>query len=694
MDLRFSDAEPSAEERAAVDAFLGAPPTGWEGGARSDGDLRVAVGGHEARDRRDLLLPALHAVNDRIGWISEGALDYICRRLTVPPAEAYGVATFYSLFSTKPRPARVLHVCTDLACQARGADAVRRSTEERLGPPGMSWQPSPCLGLCERAPAALALQAGEFPGATVYGPAEPAPAPTGGANGSGGTNGGGGANGNGRGHTAGGTSGASDIGDASGTRGTGDTGSAGSAGDARAAEGTGGTGGGGTSHAKDLSRLGGLSGMDATGGPALAERAEPPAEHAVPQAGDPSLVLLRRVGVVDPASLDDYRAEGGYAALREAVRIGPAGVIREVLESGLVGRGGAAFPTGRKWEATARQLDHPHYLVCNADESEPGTFKDRVVMEGDPYALVEAMTIAAYATGCPKGYLYIRGEYPRAIGRMAHAIDVARARGLLGADVMGQGFAFDIEIRRGAGAYICGEETAIFNSIEGFRGEPRSKPPFPVEKGLFGKPTVVNNVETLVNVLPILTGGAAAYAATGTEGSTGTKLFCVSGTVARPGVYELPFGATLRELLDLSGGATGRLRAVLLGGAAGGFVRPDELDVPLTFEGTRAAGTTLGSGVVLVLDDSVDLAHILLRIAEFFRDESCGQCVPCRVGTVRQEEALHRLSRRPTAGDIALLREVGQAMRDASICGLGQTAWNAVESAIDRLGVFSPSEAS
>ncbi|WP_436760578.1 NAD(P)H-dependent oxidoreductase subunit E [Streptosporangium sp. V21-05] len=676
MDLRFSDAEPSAEERAAVDAFLGAPPSGWEGGARSEGDLRVAVGGHGARDRRDLLLPALHAVNDRIGWISEGALDYVCRRLTVPPAEAYGVATFYSLFSTKPRPARVLHVCTDLACQARGADAVRRSTEERLGPPGMSWQPSPCLGLCERAPAALALQAGEFPGATVYGPAEPAPAPTGGANGAG------------RARAADATNGTSDASTAGGAAGTRD------AGDARPAEGTVGTGGGEAGRARDLSRLGGLSGMDATGGPALAERAEPPAEHAVPQAGDPSLVLLRRVGVVDPASLDDYRAEGGYAALREAVRIGPAGVIREVLESGLVGRGGAAFPTGRKWEATARQLDHPHYLVCNADESEPGTFKDRVVMEGDPYALVEAMTIAAYATGCPKGYLYIRGEYPRAIGRMAHAIDVARARGLLGADVMGQGFAFDIEIRRGAGAYICGEETAIFNSIEGFRGEPRSKPPFPVEKGLFGKPTVVNNVETLVNVLPILSGGAAAYAAIGTEGSTGTKLFCVSGTVARPGVYELPFGATLRELLDLSGGATGRLRAVLLGGAAGGFVRPDELDVPLTFEGTRAAGTTLGSGVVLVLDDSVDLAHILLRIAEFFRDESCGQCVPCRVGTVRQEEALHRLSRRPTAGDIALLREVGRAMRDASICGLGQTAWNAVESAIDRLGVFSPSEAS
>ncbi|MFD8870105.1 NADH-quinone oxidoreductase subunit F, partial [Streptomyces sp. NPDC059590] len=425
--------------------------------------------------------------------------------------------------------------------------------------------------------------------------------------------------------------------------------------------------------------------------------AEPPAAAAVPQAGAGSRGprgprLLRRVGVVDPASLDEYRAHGGYAALRRAFALGPAGVIREVSDAGLVGRGGAAFPTGRKWDATARQPDHPHYLVCNADESEPGTFKDRVLMEGDPYALVEAMTIAGYAIGAHHGYLYLRGEYPRALARLEHAIGQARARGLLGPDVLGQGIAFDIEIRRGAGAYICGEETAIFNSIEGRRGEPRSKPPFPVEKGLFSKPTAVNNVETLVNVLPILTEGAAAYASVGTETSTGTKLFCVSGAVDRPGVYELPFGATLRELLDLAGPPSA-LRAVLLGGAAGGFVRPDELDVPLTFEGTRAAGTTLGSGVVLVLDESVELPRVLLRIAEFFRDESCGQCVPCRVGTVRQEEALHRIKDRTgaaAAGDIALLREVGQAMRDASICGLGQTAWNAVESAIDRLGVFEP----
>ncbi|NGN63590.1 NADH-quinone oxidoreductase subunit E [Streptomyces sp. A7024] len=609
MDLKYTDAKPTDDERAAVDALLGPAPSGWEGGTRDDLDLRWAKGGHEARDRRDQLLPALHAVNDRIGWISEGALDYICRRLTIPPAEAYGVATFYAMFSLKPRPAKVLHVCTDIACAAKGSAALCAGLEDRLGPAGtpkdgVVWQESPCLGLCERAPAALAIQAGDEVATAVIAPAT----------------------------------------------------------------------------------------AEAAVAAATAPETAPPEAtelEAVPQAqaGDPTLSLLSRIGTVDPTDLDDYRAAGGYTALRNAFAIGPAAVIREVTDSGLMGRGGAAFPTGRKWQATAGQPDAPHYLVCNADESEPGTFKDRVLMEGDPFSVIEAMTIAGYAIGAHQGYLYLRGEYPRALVRLGNAIDQARARGLLGDNVLGQGYAFDIEIRRGAGAYICGEETAIFNSIEGQRGEPRSKPPFPVEKGLFGKPTVVNNVETLANVLPILTRGAEAY-------RTGaTKLFCVSGALGKPGVYEVPFNesTTLRDLIDLAGGATGSLRAVLLGGAAGGFVRADELDIPLTIEGARAAGATLGSGVVLAVDDTVELPRILLRIAEFFRDESCGQCVPCRVGTVRQEEALHRIADKTgadAAADIALMREVGQVMRDASICGLGQTAWNAVETAIDRLGAY------
>ncbi|MFE0806145.1 NAD(P)H-dependent oxidoreductase subunit E [Streptomyces sp. NPDC058848] len=651
MDLRFGDSKPTDEEREAVDALLGPPESSWEGADRTDADLRWARGGRQARDRRDLLLPALHAVNDRVGWISEGALEYVCRRLTVPPAEAYGVATFYAMFSLRPRPATVLQVCTDLACTAAGAAELCADVERRLGPEsGVRVEQSPCLGLCERAPAALVVRAGRPSARPAQGdiPARPAFEDEA-------------------------------VQAEAGVRG-------------RSPRGRDGKGrrGRNTLHATAVcAPATSATALHAATAPESAP-AEPAPALAVPQAGDPTLALLTRVGTTDPTSLDDYRAHGGYTALRRAFALGPAGVIREVTDAGLLGRGGAAFPTGRKWQATAAQPDHPHYLVCNADESEPGTFKDRVLMEGDPYALVEAMTVAAYATGAHQGYLYLRGEYPRALARLTHAIAQARARGLLGEDVLGQGYAFDIEIRRGAGAYVCGEETALFNSIEGHRGEPRSKPPFPVEKGLFGKPTVANNVETLVNVLPILTMGAQAYAAIGTPASTGPKLFCVSGSVARPGVYELPFGTTLGDLLTLAG-VRDNLRAVLLGGAAGGFVRPDELDIPLTFEGTREAGTTLGSGVVMAFDDTVPLPRLLLRIAEFFRDESCGQCVPCRVGTVRQEEALRRIAERTGADaalDITLLREVGRAMRDASICGLGQTAWNAVESAIDRLGAY------
>lgn len=632
MDLRAIEAMPTDAERAAVDAVLGPSESAWEGGERQAAqDGHAARGGASARDRRHLLLPALHGVQDRLGWISPGALGYLCRRLTIPPAEAYGVASFYALFALDAQPPVVAHVCDDIACLASGAGSLCSELERTLGPAlgghvegadgkdgatsgSLAWASSPCLGLCDRAPAALVVAAGH--------PArEHAVAPA-------------------------------------------------TAGELR----------------EVLSAA--LAGSSPNG-------SSPEHAASLPQTGRPGLRLLRRVGRVDPESLDDYRAHGGYRALRRAVELGPEGVIREVTDANLLGRGGAAFPTGRKWDAVARTPKRPHYLVCNADESEPGTFKDRVLMERDPFALLEAMTIAAYATGCEKGFLYIRGEYPLAASRLEGAMAQARQRGLLGEDVMGEGFAFDVELRRGAGAYICGEETALFNSIEGRRGEPRNKPPFPTEAGLFQRPTVVNNVETLVNVLPILEEGAVAYAATGTPGSTGTRLLCISGRVARPGLYEVAHGTTLGQALELAGGpAEGRpLRAVLLGGAAGSFVGPDRLDLPLTFEDTRAANLSLGSGVVMAFDDTVDLGPIVLRIAQFFRDESCGQCVPCRVGTVRQEELLHRLSAGRTLGtvedELALFEELSDVMRDASICGLGQTAMVAARSAIGDLGVFT-----
>jgi NADH-quinone oxidoreductase subunit F len=600
MDLRFSDAEPTARERAAIDAVLGAPESSWVGGAqRTPVDTRVARVGRQVRRRRDELLPALDAVQSAIGWISEGALMYICRRLSVPPADAYGVATFYALLSTVERPPRVIHVCDDVGCRGFGANALIERLTEDFAPEGEAvdgalWMRSPCLGQCDRAPACYGQLAGEDD--AVMAPATP---------------------------------------------------------DAVTA--------------------------------VLRGRPSPETPVTIPQQGDPGLRLLRRVGVVDPTDLDAYRASGGYDALRRAIDIGPEGVLREVSDANLRGRGGAAFPAAVKWAAVAAAPRGPRYVICNADESEPGTFKDRVIMEGDPFAVVEAMTIAGFATGAEQGYLYIRGEYPLATSRVFNAVAQARRRGLLGADVRGAGFAFDIEVRRGQGAYICGEETALMNSIEGYRGEPRNKPPFPTQEGLFGRPTVINNVETLINVPEIVAGGGSAFARTGTKESTGTRLFCVSGAVARPGVYEVGSGTTLGALIALAGGETDGLQAVLLGGAAGSFVAADRLDLPLTFEDARAAGLALGSGVVLVFGERNDLTDAARRIARFFRDESCGQCVPCRVGTVRVEEALDRfVSNGHDNAERTLIAEIDQVMKDASICGLGHTAGTAIRSALDQ----------
>jgi NADH-quinone oxidoreductase subunit F len=396
--------------------------------------------------------------------------------------------------------------------------------------------------------------------------------------------------------------------------------------------------------------------------------------------------LLKRVGKVDPASFDDYRRLDGYRALARAFELGPAAVIEEVKKSGLKGRGGAAFPTGIKWEAVARE-PAPRYLVCNADESEPGTFKDRVIMEGDPFSVLESMTIAGYATGSSRGYIYIRGEYPLATRRLGEAIEAADAEGMLGEDILGSGFSFDIELRRGQGAYICGEETALFNSIEGYRGEPRQKPPFPVQFGLFGRPTVINNVETLINVPGIVLEGGEAYANIGTPDTTGTRLFCLSGDLGRPGVYEVESGATMRDVVDLAGAIAGELTTILLGGAAGSFVGPEHLDLRLTFEDARAAGVSLGSGVIMAFNSTRDMKDIVRRVARFFRDESCGQCVPCRVGTARVEEAVARAN---GSIEASLIDELDLAMKDASICGLGHTAAAVVRSAIG-LGVLGES---
>jgi NADH-quinone oxidoreductase subunit F len=396
--------------------------------------------------------------------------------------------------------------------------------------------------------------------------------------------------------------------------------------------------------------------------------------------------LTARCGEIAPADLTAYEGSGGFQALKKALgEMQSKEVIEAIKVSGLVGRGGAAFPTGLKWEYTAGTPADRRYVVCNADESEPGTFKDRVLMEGDPYSLLEGIILCGYSIGSRKGYIYIRGEYPRARRILAEAIERARLAGYLGENILGSGFSFDIEIRSGAGAYICGEETALFESIEGKRGFPRLKPPFPTTHGLFGKPTVINNVETLCTVTWIIANGVEAYRAEGTEKSPGSKLFCLSGDVSRPGVYEVAFGTPLQGLIDMAGGAIGEPQAALLGGAAGSFAKPDEFHLPMTFEDLQDAGLSLGSGVITVINQERDLFKFIVALAHFFAHESCGKCFPCQLGTQRQLEIVGRFAEgKAKNGDLEALSDIGFAMTNASLCGLGMTAGTAILSSVEK----------
>src|SRR6266508_1819192 len=534
---------------------------------------------------RSGLLPALHAAQKIYGWISEPIATQISKSLRVPLADIHGVIEFYSLFYNEPIGKRVIRVCTDQACALKGADGVLHhlcshhglETGQTTRDLSLTIEASPCLGLCEQAPAALVDDQAE-----------------------------------------------TDI-----------------------------------DLEEDSYELGRPKSI--VGG---------------------SIRLLTANCGDGTTSLAQY---GNYPALTKALSMKPEEVVNEIKASGLVGRGGAAFPTGIKWEGAAKASGTEKYVICNADESEPGTFKDRILLLDDPHRTIEGMCIAAYAIGASKGYIYIRGEYPYIVPVLEKALEEARAAGYLGEKIYNSKFSFDIEIRVGAGAYICGEETALFESIEGKRGFPRVKPPFPTTYGVFGKPTVINNVETLCNVPLIIQKGATVYRQLGTEKSPGPKLFCVSGDVTKPGLYEVPFGVTLRELLDMAGGVADNknLQSVLFGGAAGAFATSKHLDVKMTFEDLRAAGLPLGSGVVMVFDETRDMRDVLKRLGHFFAHESCGKCYPCQMGTQRQMEILDRIAAsKVLEGDLIRLQDVGWTMTDASLCGLGQTAARAVLSAI------------
>ena len=398
-------------------------------------------------------------------------------------------------------------------------------------------------------------------------------------------------------------------------------------------------------------------------------------------------IVLRNCGIIDPDKIDEYIARDGYCALEKALfEMTPEQVLGELEKSGLRGRGGAGFPTARKWLFTKNTPADQKYIVCNADEGDPGAYMDRSTLEGDPHSVLEAMVIAGRTVGATKGFFYIRAEYPLAITRLETAISQARAYGLLGADILGSGFAFDIELRLGAGAFVCGEETALIASVEGKRGMPRPRPPFPAARGLWGKPTVINNVETLANIPVILLKGGEWFSRIGTATSKGTKVFALTGKINRSGLIEVPMGTTLREIIfDIGGGIrAGRaFKAAQTGGPSGGVIPPEFLDTPIDYENLGKIGSIMGSGGLIVMDDSDCMVDVAKFYLEFTVDESCGKCAPCRIGGRTLFNYLKKIAAgKAVPGDLDQMRDICQAMQRASLCGLGQTAANPVLSTL------------
>ena len=398
-------------------------------------------------------------------------------------------------------------------------------------------------------------------------------------------------------------------------------------------------------------------------------------------------VVLENSGQIDPEDINDYIAAGGYSALSQALaEMTPEGVLSEVTASGLRGRGGGGYPAGLKWSTVAKSDDPTKYVICNADEGDPGAFMDRAVLESDPHRVLEGIALAAYATGASHGYIYVRAEYPLAISRLKKAINQATRAGMLGNDIAGTHFSFKIDIRLGAGAFVCGEETALIASIEGHRGQPRPRPPYPAESGLWGHPTLINNVETFANVAPIVRNGGAWYAGMGTDTSKGTKVFALAGKIRNTGLIEVPMGISLREIVfEIGGGIPDdkAFKAVQTGGPSGGCLPEDKLDMSVDYDTLREAGSIMGSGGMIIMDESSSMVDVARYFMEFCMSESCGKCVPCRVGTYQMHQLLDRIYKQTaTMDDLELLEDLCEVVQQTSLCGLGQTAPNPVLSTL------------
>jgi bidirectional [NiFe] hydrogenase diaphorase subunit len=398
-------------------------------------------------------------------------------------------------------------------------------------------------------------------------------------------------------------------------------------------------------------------------------------------------LVLENSGLIDPESFKGYVVAGGYQAMVRALsEMTPVEVLQQVTESGLRGRGGGGYPTGLKWSTVSKMPATQKYIVCNADEGDPGAFMDRAILESDPHRVLEGMAIAGYAVGASKGYVYIRAEYPLAVERLKLAIRKAKRSGFLGNGICETPFVFDIEIRLGAGAFVCGEETALLASIQGLRGQPRPRPPYPAESGLWGFPTVINNVETFANIVPIVRDGAESFAAIGTERSKGTKVFALAGRIRNTGLIEVPMGTSLREIVEEIGGGIPdgrRFKAVQTGGPSGGCLPEEHLDLPVDYDSLRDVGSMMGSGGMIIMDETSSMVDVARYFMEFCMTESCGKCIPCRAGTQQMHELLSRLTRgEGTAKDLALLEDLCEVVQETSLCGLGQTAPNPVKSTL------------